>query len=366
MGTRGYPVGRCARSPDRGLTPVNDIVTPAGRTDREAVIRLTAAARSLPDALIEKDLWACWVLSRLFALHDGQALPHLTFKGGTSLSKAYELIRRFSEDIDLSLDRRHEHLRSPSGEPDPVEALGSLSNTKLKKLVGEIRQRAADLVATSVRDALRADFTERLKCEEGRESWSLHVDETVDDGLTLLFHYPTSGEPDRVRIEYGIGDPDPYEMRTIQPYTAEECPQSFGTRTLEARVLLPVRTFWEKATMLHRFAHRFDGDRGWEARDKARHYYDVVQITEKLPVEEWNRPDVFDQVMRANRAMYSQQAWKTAEHDSLCLVPHEKGVATLGRDYRRMNEMFFPEPPPPSWERVVEKLRAVEQTIKAG
>ena len=72
--------------------------------DRAALFNETGAARGLANAIIEKDFWVCWTLKRLFGLQ-GEGIPALVFKGGTSLSKAYGAIRRFSEDIDLSFDR---------------------------------------------------------------------------------------------------------------------------------------------------------------------------------------------------------------------------------------------------------------------
>jgi hypothetical protein len=73
--------------------------------DRAALFRQTGAELGLADMIIEKDFWVCWTLKRLFGL-GGDGKPGLIFKGGTSLSKAYGAIRRFSEDIDLSFDRR--------------------------------------------------------------------------------------------------------------------------------------------------------------------------------------------------------------------------------------------------------------------
>ena len=72
--------------------------------DRAALFNETGAARGLANAIIEKDFWACWTLKRLFGLKKDD-VPALVFKGGTSLSKVYGAIRRFSEDIDLSFDR---------------------------------------------------------------------------------------------------------------------------------------------------------------------------------------------------------------------------------------------------------------------
>ena len=73
-------------------------------TEREELFLVTARERALPEAVIEKDFWVCWTLDYLF--HDSPWKDRLAFKGGTSLSKCFDLIHRFSEDIDLILDWR--------------------------------------------------------------------------------------------------------------------------------------------------------------------------------------------------------------------------------------------------------------------
>jgi predicted nucleotidyltransferase component of viral defense system len=73
-------------------------------SDRAALFGETGAARGIVNTIVEKDFWVCWTLKRLFELQNADT-PTLIFKGGTSLSKAFGAIRRFSEDIDLSFDR---------------------------------------------------------------------------------------------------------------------------------------------------------------------------------------------------------------------------------------------------------------------
>ena len=70
--------------------------------DRSDLFRNTADKMGLSDAIVEKDFWVCFTLDFLF--HRSAWKDAFTFKGGTSLSKAYHLINRFSEDIDLILD----------------------------------------------------------------------------------------------------------------------------------------------------------------------------------------------------------------------------------------------------------------------
>lgn len=86
-------------------------------TDRADLFAEVARQRGLTPAIIEKDFWVCWTLKRLFTLPDPPA--GLLFKGGTSLSKVFGIIERFSEDVDLSFDRAGLGF---SGDSDPLNA----------------------------------------------------------------------------------------------------------------------------------------------------------------------------------------------------------------------------------------------------
>src|SRR3972149_1414801 len=117
---------------------------------KEAEARLDIPAR-----IVEKDFWVCWTLRELFAL-PGHG-PHLTFKGGTSLSKGWKLIERFSEDIDVVIDR---DALGFDGERSPVTAAGS--NERRRRL--EALRTACQ---TSIRDVLHPAFDRRCLIRSG-------------------------------------------------------------------------------------------------------------------------------------------------------------------------------------------------------
>ena len=101
--------------------------------ERATVFREVAARLKLGSALIiEKDFWVCWTLQRIFS---SQTLPGPLFKGGTSLSKVYRVIERFSEDVDIVLDR---HALGFTGDQDPPNITGTNKrNRKLDELAGK-------------------------------------------------------------------------------------------------------------------------------------------------------------------------------------------------------------------------------------
>ena len=117
--------------------------------DRAALFGETAAARGVADTIIEKDFWVCWTLKRLFALQK-EDVPTLVFKGGTSLSKAFGAIRRFSEDVDLSFDRAD---LGYSGARDPEK--DGISKKQAAKLIEDLVDDVEKHIAAKLLPALR-------------------------------------------------------------------------------------------------------------------------------------------------------------------------------------------------------------------
>lgn len=144
--------------------------------DREALFRNTAAKMGMSEAIIEKDFWVCYMLDYLF--HRCTWKENLAFKGGTSLSKAYDLIERFSEDIDLILDWRV----LGYGMDEPWE---ERSNTKQDIFNKEANSKAEDFLRESFLPAIISDLTAELGTDV-----KCFID--ADDGQTVKFSYPNS------------------------------------------------------------------------------------------------------------------------------------------------------------------------------
>ncbi len=152
--------------------------SPADRADL-----FTAVASERGDmiaAIVEKDFWVCWILRRLFTLKDAPA--GMIFKGGTSLSKVFNAIGRFSEDVDLSFDRAD--LRF-GGDNDPGRAPSKKQTKQRLRMLKEacqavIRHRFLPQLAKAIGEALH---------DPGQQSWKLETDPGDTDGQTVLFHY---------------------------------------------------------------------------------------------------------------------------------------------------------------------------------
>jgi hypothetical protein len=140
-------------------------------------------AMGLQAVSVEKDFWVCWTLRELFTHPDiGE---HLTFKGGTSLSKAWKLIERFSEDIDIIVDKE---VLGFGGDSAPDKAP---SNKQRKVRLEKLMDACRDWVQGTLQPAL----VSRLQTALGESGWQLEVDPDMPDGQCLLFHYPSVFPP---------------------------------------------------------------------------------------------------------------------------------------------------------------------------
>ena len=313
-------------------------------TERAALFGESAAMRGIANTIIEKDFWVCWTLRRIFALPKGETAS-LVFKGWTSLSKAYNAIRRFSEDIDLSFDRAD---LGYAGERDPEKA--GLGRKKAEKLIDDLGSDVATHIAGRFLPALQAAFVGALG-EPDEGEWSLVIDPA--DAQTVNFHYPTAFSnieyagmsyiTPRVKLELGArGDPWPTEEKVIRPYAADDFPAFFEDPDTTVTVLSAQRTFWEKVTALHAEAHRPDGSP--TPQYFSRHFYDIAMLLEtdegKAAAQDF---DLLAQVAR-HKSIFFRSAWAsydTAKPGSLRLVPSDERIKDLRADYRAMAPMMF-------------------------
>lgn len=311
--------------------------------DQRLAIEQTAARKGWTASSVEKDFWVCWTLEQVFALPDLRG--HLTFKGGTSLSKAWGLIDRFSEDIDVTV--RREALGF-SGERSPERAP---SLKQRSKRVKALRAACGGLV----RNTLLPNLQQRFVSELGGEGWQLGMDQDDPDGQTLLFAYPShfGSEQARyvrpiVKLEFGArSDPWPSHERAIQPVIAEVFPQIFMQPETKVFALAPERTFWEKAMLLHEENYRPE-DKPRRPR-MARHYYDVYRLIEAgIGLRAIADQELFAQVL-AHRSVFFAQSWidySAISQDTLRLLPLPEQQPEWRQDYAAMQAEMFSHVPP--------------------
>ena len=319
--------------------------------DREALFRNTAAKMGMSEAIIEKDFWVCYMLDYLF--HRCAWKDNLAFKGGTSLSKAYGLIERFSEDIDLILDWRV----LGYGINEPWE---KRSNTKQDIFNKEANTRAEvflrDTFLPSVVSDLTAELGKNIRC---------FIDE--DDPQTVKIAYPNSFADmsilQEIRLEIGaLAAWTPVKVANITPYSAQVYGRLFKQPSTDILTVLPERTFWEKVTILHREAFR-EEDRPFPTR-YSRHYYDLYRMMQtEVKDNALSDNDLLTKVVDFKDKFYRcpWARYDLAKRGTMHLMPPEYNLNKLRDDYEHMQNMLFGEKP--SFEEIIRGIKKLENDI---
>lgn len=332
------------------------------RQDRRDLFEAAAIRLDTSPSYVEKDFWVCLVLDAIYNQLPG-GHPKFLFKGGTSLSKAFDLIRRFSEDIDLVVNRNDLGFE---GERDPI-ASDNLSKNKRKDLFAELREACSKYIL----GAFKAELTELL--DEVTDGCQIVVDEDDKDGQTILVEYPTlypgseiAYVGPRVKIEAGARSAlSPSLTRTVVPYISDELSES-SIEVHNVSVVAPQRTYWEKLLILHGEYHRYEGSQCLppDRHRLSRHYYDVAVIT---PTQT-GRSALFnvgllDEVRRHNCIAFPQKSkrFDLAVPGSVRLVPQPELSLEIERDYRAMQDMILGGAPSFDWLR--EQLESAEVAI---
>ena len=240
--------------------------------NRRLLFDETAKDMDISGPTVEKDFWVCFFLDILF--HQSQDATRFCFKGGTSLSKAYHVIRRFSEDIDLILDWR---LLGYSRD----EPYDKRTNTRQEAFNDVVNGKTEEYLATSLMPNLKS-LTEKYVGEPIR----FYIEE--NDRQTICIVYPRlfrdSYVIPEIRLEIGaLAAWTPFTDTTIQPYVAECFPRRFKQADTVIRTVQAKRTFWEKAAILHKEAHRVNGN---VPERYARHYYDLYMLSQTPTMDE--------------------------------------------------------------------------------
>ena len=307
--------------------------------ERRDLFQETGARRGMSPAIAEKDFWVCWVLKRLF--EDPELRGRMVFKGGTTLSKVYGLIDRFSEDIDLVLDWR---LLGYGAALDEEPA----TSTQRDKFNKGMNAKAAAYIAGPLLARLAVTLA------------GVGVAVDAEDSHTVNIAYPAVFREaylrPEVRLEIGpLASWVPSAEREIRPYAADSFPAVFVEPVCTVVAIAAERTFWEKATILHQQAHRTD----MLPVRYSRHYYDLY----KLAASDMGRYAAGDTRMLADVVAFKRRfypskwaRYETAAAGTLRLSPREDQLTALRRDYGAMGVMIFGE-----WVPFAEILRGLEE-----
>lgn len=336
-------------------------VIAASDAERRDLFLGTAARLGTAVQNVEKDFWVCWTLDALFnGLPAGG--PRLLFKGGTSLSKAFDLISRFSEDIDITV------FRDDLGQATDVAELDALSGKKRRGRLDAIRAACQAYIA----GPLMEQFARLAASVIGDGRFRLELDPEDKDRQTLLFWYPAVGADagdyirSAVKIESGAKSAlDPHVAATATPYVAPDLPD-LDLAVANITTVKPERTFWDKVMILHglRQWHDRRGELRHGGQRVSRHYYDVHQLMQAGSASEWQA----DHALAIDCARHARLFFgsadlglDTAAPGTLTLVPTPPMMEALARDYGAMVGMVFGTAP--RLDAVLASVKTLEATI---
>lgn len=328
-------------------------------TADQAELLDTASSHSgRPAHLLEKDVWVVWTLSCLFS---SALADRLTFKGGTSLSKAYNVIDRFSEDIDLTCDIRR-LLPDMATEPDGIPPTSSQATKWTKAVRSRLPQWIEDSVVPILQAALADNDMEAA------------LDITGKDSDSILVKYPplrqgTGYVTPHIRLEFGARSTgEPCEVLPVVCDLAPLMPEIVFPQA-QPRVMKMERTFWEKATAIHVFCRqaKMRGNRF------ARHWHDLLRLaaTERIQTSLANK-SWLEQVVR-HKTMFFQEKdqagvpidYRECLNGHLCLVPDGAACETLREDYNSMIQDGILLAQAPKFDAVLEQCARLQADINS-
>ncbi len=321
--------------------------------ERRLYIDQVAVRRNLSPVILEKDFWVCLLLGILF---ESKFAGSLVFKGGTSLSKVFGIIDRFSEDIDLSLSPAF--LKLPE-----VGTSRNQVNKWMTKAEAACSAAVQNQIAPTLEDAVAGILGQR------KQPWFEFLTDSSTHSPVLLFHY-SSTQPAgfnylkrSVKLEFGsLTDQQPVGRHAVQPWVAEVLPAAFSDWKCEVVALELERSFWEKATILHSEYHRPTGK---TTPDRfSRHYADTAALAKHPTASK-----AIDQHALRNRVVqwksqFFGSSWANydkAKPGTFRLVPPAERQAVLRRDYQAMRDMYLSEPV--SFDEILATLAELERRI---
>lgn len=298
-------------------------------SERLELLRIVAQKTNLPDFMIEKDWWVTIALEAVFTC---EIKEHFAFKGGTSLSKSWNLLNRFSEDIDIVIDK------------------GLFGVTDDDKPGRTQRERLRDAAHKFISEKVHPMLNHKLSALGIPErTFRLYVDKSKssdqDPTIILLDYIPNAQitndytQP-RIRIEIGVrAMMEPTEERPISSLLSQQLSigEHFGVRSV-----LPQRTFWEKAFLLHElFQKPVDKI---DIRRMSRHWYDLHRLYQAgFAAKAMADKELFDAI-REHRGVFTKVSgvdYDSLKANSFNLFPPDGLKVSWDTDYSSTRESYI-------------------------
>lgn len=303
-------------------------------TKRKTSLEQAAYEEGIRAKAVEKDWWVTLTLKALFT---SKYKEYIIFKGGTSLSKCWRLIQRFSEDIDIAL---------------AAEAFGmSYNENPSKGFLSKLRRTGCEFTSKELKTALEKQF-EAMGVPNGiikMETASVRSDIPDTDPQTLLVHYPSLFEPDEyladvVKIEVSVRSlKEPYANVNIQSVLNENFPEAYPETPFEVTVVEPHRTFLEKMFLLHEEFQKPDLTKVRSER-MSRHLYDLERMMDKEPgMRALADEDLYLTIIK-HRANYNNMTgvdYTTHEKNKISFIPPKDLINAYAKDYETMRSVMI-------------------------
>ncbi len=322
---------------------------------------LARANEVMPLAMgsIEKDIFVCIFLDKVMSLPGiGQ---HITFKGGTSLSKAHKITERFSEDVDLVVDRTVLGLPD-DGIPGPQHSPRQ-QKERAKKIAKACYAWAGSTLLPALHEAIAAELP--------GSNWKLSLEpESTNHETVITFGYPKLIDGNGYLLEdvkvdlVAKADTWPNTPMPIRAYIHELFPDELGDGLFHARTLDAERTMIEKALLLHEvLVQRPDGPR----RRLSRHYFDLYFLHRAGVAELAKAQTNLYPAVVAHRSIYYRYPgvdYDALLSDGFTIIPQGAAREAWHQDYDGMSrDMFYGEVP--AFEDVLTALQQLEHEFRS-
>jgi predicted nucleotidyltransferase component of viral defense system len=329
-------------------------IAKSSATEREVLFGNAAERAGISNpAIVEKDFWVCFTLDYLF--HKSPWTQSFIFKGGTSLSKAYHVIERFSEDIDLIMDWR----LLGYGIREPWE---KRSRTQQDKFNKKTVAAASKFLSETFAPQMEKDMSTIIGQHVG-----VNMDLDDKEQCTVNFFYPhvfnTNYIRQEIRLEIGpLAEWVPSHRVVINSIVGEQFPDIFQQSETIVPTVDVERTFWEKVTILHKTAAAYE-QKGIPSR-YARHYYDLFRMSRsEVKNRAFQRKELLEQDIQFKLKFYyaKNASYESAHIGTIKLLPSADAIKDLSVDYDHMRDMIYGEKP--SFEEIMEGIRKLENEI---
>lgn len=326
------------------------ILTPE---QQRLLLSQTAVKVGLPEQAVEKDLWVTVVLQLVFTLPYAEKL---VFKGGTTLAKA-GLIDRFSEDIDLAIDR------SLFG----IE--GDLTKKQLKALRKESSLFVRDVFSADIKSAIKnAGLGGLCNVEaepDGEGDKTYPEPRKIHVKYQSVLNQPLPYLSPEVMLEVGARSLiEPYRMVKVDSFVTQNTPIDTSVAEIEIPMAEPRKTFLEKAFLLHEL---FSTGEFRKAERKSRHMYDLEKMMKRPEILSAIKDDELWNSIHHHREVFTPLRdvdYTPDIRDRICLIPPENCIADWKSDYQSMCESMIYESDPLSFESLMERMKELEAAFR--